>query len=65
MKSMIVLFAGIALAGCATTYKDFKADQIKPNEGVVVGKVNIKYNGRNMNEQCGLCLNSVTAPVKS
>lgn len=55
----------VFLSGCATTYKDFKPSQVKPEEGVAIGKVNIKYNGKDFNKECAVCLNSVNGPCQN
>ncbi len=61
----IICLLGIYLTACATTHKDFKLADVKPTEGVVVGKVNIKYNGKDMNKECAVCLNSVNGPCQN
>lgn len=50
------------LAGCATTSKDFKPQALKPDEGAVVGKVVVLYNGNEFTDQCAICFNSVNGP---
>lgn len=65
LKLFPILALGLFLAGCATTYKDFKTAYIKPNEGVAIGKVNIKYNGKDLNKECAVCLNSVNGPCQN
>jgi hypothetical protein len=64
LKLLFVLLSGLLLSGCATTYKDFKTSDIKPNEAVAIGKVNIKYNGKSMNNECFVCLNSSNGPCQ-
>lgn len=61
--SLVVFVVG--LSGCATTYKDFKVADVKPTEGVAIGKVNIKYNGKDFNSECAVCLNSVNGPCQN
>ncbi len=56
---------GLFSLGCATTYKDFKTESVKPTDGVAIGKVNIIYNGKNLNEKCAVCLNSINGPCQS
>lgn len=53
-----LVFSVYFIGGCATTYKDFKLSNVKPSEGVAIGKVNIKYNGRVLNKECAVCLGS-------
>lgn len=65
LKFISLLFLGLYLSGCATTYKDFKPTEVKPNEGVAIGKVNIKYNGKDMNKECAVCLNSINGPCQN
>ena len=68
MKNVIALFfafISLSLVGCATTYKDFKPSKVKPDEGVAIGKVNIKYNGKDLNKECAVCLNSVNGPCQN
>lgn len=68
MKRLSILFFGLAalvITGCATTYKDFKPSKVKPDEGVAIGKVNIKYNGKDFNKECAVCLNSVNGPCQN
>ncbi len=52
----------LALVGCATTVKDYKAAEVKPDEGTIIGKVKIVYNGKDFSDQCFVCFNSVNGP---
>ena len=62
---MIALVLSVLLiSGCTTTYKDFKSSNVRSGEGVAIGKVNVKYNGKNMNRQCAICLNSANGPCQ-
>jgi hypothetical protein len=61
-NSITLLIVLMIFSGCATTYKDFKTLDVKPYQGVVIGKVNIKYNGKDMNKECAVCLNTVNGP---
>lgn len=68
MKKLILAtlaVLGLITSGCATTYKDFKTADIKPTDGVAIGKVNIKYNGKNLNKECAVCLNSINGPCQN
>jgi len=35
--------------GCVTTYKNFQPSNVKFNEGIAIGNVNIIDNGKNQN----------------
>ncbi len=59
---IFLMFILVLTSSCATTYKDFKTLDVKPYQGVVIGKVNIKYNGKDLNKECAVCLNSVNGP---
>jgi hypothetical protein len=61
---LATLGGALSLAACATTYKDFKTANVKPGEGVVVGKINVMYNGKNHNKDCGVCFNSINGPCQ-
>ncbi|MDH5763731.1 MAG: hypothetical protein OEZ51_12165 [Nitrospinota bacterium] len=39
----------VFLTGCASSYKDFKASNVGEDEGVVVGKVSVVFNGEPYN----------------
>lgn len=65
LTRILFLLSCFYLSGCATTYKDFKTSEIKANEGVAIGKVNIKYNGKDMNKDCAICLNSINGPCQN
>ncbi len=63
------IFLGVLvsiLAGCASpTYKDFKTEKVKPTEGIAIGTVKIRYNGKDMSKGCAVCLTSVNGPCQS
>ena len=62
---MVTATFSFFLCSCATsTYKDFKVSQVVENEGVAIGKVNIKYNGKDSNKECFVCLDSVNGPCQ-
>jgi hypothetical protein len=65
LNLILACAAAIYLSACATTHKDFKVSDVKPTEGVVIGKVNIKYNGKDLNKDCAVCLNSVNGPCQN
>jgi hypothetical protein len=53
------------LVGCAAkTYKDFNPANLKPDEGIAIGKVAIKYNGKDLNTDCFICFNSANGPCQ-
>ena len=52
------------LAGCATTYKELRPDQIKSGQGVAVGKITVLYNDQPYTGNCAVCLNSVNGPCQ-
>lgn len=41
-------------AGCATTAADFRLDSIGPDEGAVVGRLKVLYNGKAYTEHCSV-----------
>jgi hypothetical protein len=41
-----------AVSACATTVKDFRLDDLQPDEAAVAGRVNVIYNGRAHTEFC-------------
>lgn len=61
---IFILFVTHLFLGCASTYKDFKTEKVKYNEGIAIGKVDIKYNGKKFNPKCSVCLNSVNGPCQ-
>jgi hypothetical protein len=46
----------IFLAGCASSYKDFKVSDVDDDEGIAIGKINVVYNGETYNEECKICI---------
>src|SRR4051812_4313932 len=64
MKFVIFGFA-ILLSACSSTYKDFKSANVKPNEGVAVGRVHVLYNDKPFNKNCAVCMNSVNGPCQT
>ena len=63
MRTM--LLAALLLSGCATTYQDFRLEKVAPDEGVVLGRVRVLYNGQSKNEDCAVCFNSVNGPCQN
>ena len=61
----LICSLSLYLSACATTHKDFKTANVKPNEGVVIGKVNVSYNGRDMTKECAVCLNGTSGPCQN
>jgi hypothetical protein len=58
MKIIAILIL-IVLAGCATNYKDFKVSDVRDDEGVVIGKVEVTYNKEPYNiDLCKFCIGS-------
>lgn len=59
-----ILFGALGLAGCATTYKDLKPNQILKDQGVAIGRAKVNYNGMNFTKECSICLTSVNGPCQ-
>ncbi len=60
MKQFSFLILFFLTSGCATTYKDFKVSKVRPDESVAIGKVKIKYNGKDFNKECKICFKDQT-----
>jgi hypothetical protein len=58
MKVFIIIFL-VFLTGCASNYKDFKASDVRDDEGIVIGKVEVTYNKEPYNiDLCKFCIGS-------
>lgn len=57
--NLILIPTCIFLASCATTYKDFRVKDVSYKQSVVIGKINIHYNGKKLNEECAACFYSI------
>lgn len=55
---MFLLTCLIGLSSCISTRKEFKAENVKGNEGILVGTVNVTYNKKNWNPECTVCFNT-------
>jgi hypothetical protein len=60
MRSLLGLFA--LAAACAPTFKSYKPQAMLPDEGAVVGRVKVVYNGSDVTSECGVCFRSVNGP---
>lgn len=56
MKTLILKILSLLFLGCLTVRKDFSPNTIRPGEGVIVGRINIIYNGMPRTGNCGVRL---------
>jgi len=54
----------VLFSGCATTHRDFRAADVKPGQGVAIGRVHVRYNDKTFTNQCFICLNSANGPCQ-
>jgi len=52
------------LSGCATTYREFRVADVKPGQGVAIGRVHVHYNDKNFTKECSICFNSASGPCQ-
>lgn len=64
MKLFFMLTIAALFIGCASSRKDFKANDIKAGQAVAIGRVHIIYNDVKKNKDCAVCLNSVNGPCQ-
>jgi len=61
----LALVMASTFVGCASTYKDFKPENVRADEGVAIGRVHVVYNGRPFTKDCSICFNSVNGPCQT
>jgi len=60
---MRVFLIGLFLAvGCTPTLKSYKPESLARDEGAVLGRVKVVYNGNDLTSECAVCFRSVNGP---
>jgi hypothetical protein len=59
---MRLLFIALLAVACTPTLKSYKPGAMARDEGAVVGRVKVVYNGSDLTSKCGLCFRSVNGP---
>ena len=49
---LVAIIAILSLFTCIKNIRDFDPNAVEDNEGIVIGKVNVMYNGKHFNENC-------------
>lgn len=52
--ALVALAAALMAAGCATTAADFRLASIGPEEGAIVGRLKVLYNGKSYTQNCSI-----------
>jgi hypothetical protein len=61
---MRIFLVSVLAVGCVTapSLKTYKPDALLPDEGAVVGRVRVSYNGADLTSKCLVCFRSVNGP---
>jgi hypothetical protein len=56
----LVMVALSSMAACATTASDFRIDSLRPDDGALVGKMEVIYNGQLYTDHCLIVVGGTT-----